>query len=467
MKAPRSGGYLAPMLTQHSPSDGVPAQKRRVRRLIAELRILRAAMDELSAYVYAKDLAGKYTFANRAMHKLYQKPLAEILGHDDTAFWDASRSQAIWQNDRSVLEGGKRLEAEEQLALPGRDPRTYFSVKAPVRDARGQITGIAGISTDITHFKQMEAELRHKNALLESVLENVDACIYTKDRARRYTYANAKMAAVAGRAPAELIGRTDEEVVAAEVADNWRVLDDRVFATGETQSGEEIVCLPSGEVRHFWVVQIPQRDASGDVVALLGIATDFTEFYQLKEKLARQANTDELTGVRNRRSLLQSARREFSRALRYGHPLAVLMVDIDYFKRINDRYGHDVGDHVLKALAKALSAELRDSDVLGRLGGEEFGVVLPNTTGAGAAIVAERLRARVDALRLTGDWGDPIEPKISVGVACIHGADRIEVVLKRADQALYAAKAAGRNRVCRADELPDADDPCTPVATSS
>jgi diguanylate cyclase (GGDEF)-like protein len=110
---------------------------------------------------------------------------------------------------------------------------------------------------------------------------------------------------------------------------------------------------------------------------------------------------------------------------------------------------------------------LRDSDVLGRLGGEEFGVVLPNTTGAGAAIVAERLRARVDALRLTGDWGDAIEPKISVGVASIHGADRIEVVLKRADQALYAAKASGRNRVCSADDLPDADDSCTPVETSN
>ena len=107
-----------------------------------------------------------------------------------------------------------------------------------------------------------------------------------------------------------------------------------------------------------------------------------------------------------------------------------------------------------------------DSDVLGRLGGEEFGIVLPNTTGAGAAIVAERLRARVDALRLTGDWGDAIEPKISVGVACIHGADRIEVVLKRADQALYAAKAAGRNRVFSADDLPDADDSCTSAVTS-
>ncbi|GAB3358148.1 hypothetical protein GCM10027430_28390 [Lysobacter tyrosinilyticus] len=467
MKAPHPGGYLASMLIQHSPSDGVPAPKRRIRRLIAELRILRAAMDELSAFVYAKDLAGKYTFANRAMHKLYQKPLTEILGHDDTDFWDPPRSQALWKNDRSVIEGGRRLEAEEQLAQPGRDPRTYFSVKAPVRDARGHITGIAGISTDITHFKQMESELRHKNALLESVLENVDACIYTKDRARCYTYANAKMAAVAGRTPTELIGHADEELVSAEVAANWRVLDDRVFATGETQSGEQIVCMPGGEVRHFWVVQIPQRDANGDVVALLGIATDFTEFYQLKEKLARQANTDELTGVRNRRSLLQSARREFSRAVRYGHPLAVLMVDIDYFKPINDRYGHDVGDHVLKALAKALSAELRDSDVLGRLGGEEFGVVLPNTTGAGAAIVAERLRTRVDALCLTGDWGDSIEPKISIGVACIHGAERIEVVLKRADQALYAAKAAGRNRVFSADDLPDADDSCgTVVATS-
>ena len=438
----------------HGPDVTLPAmsvQKRRVRRLIAELRILRTAMNELSAFVYAKDLAGRYIFANRAMHALYRAAPSDILGSDDSRFWDSPGSQAIWRNDRRVIDGGVRLETEEHLAMPGNELRTYFSVKTPVRDARGHVTGVAGISTDITHFKRLESELREKNALLESVLENVDACIYTKDRARRYTYANAKMAAVVGRTPEQLIGRTDEELVPPEVAADWRVLDDRVFATGETQSGEELSTSPDGERRHFWVVQIPQRDSSGEVVSLVGISTDFTEFYRLKEELARQATTDELTGVRNRRSLLETARQEFSRAGRYGHPLSMLMLDIDYFKRINDGFGHDVGDKVLRAVADACRRELRDSDVLGRLGGEEFGVLLPNTSREGAAVVAERLRARVDALRLSGDWGEDIMPKVSVGVACIQEATRIEVVLKRADEAMYAAKAAGRNRVHVAD----------------
>lgn len=440
-------------------------QQRRVRRLIAELRILRTAMNELSAYVYAKDLAGRYIFANRAMHALYRAAPNEILGSDDSRFWDGPGSQAIWRNDRSVIDGGARLETEEHLAMPGNELRTYFSVKAPVRDARGHVTGVAGISTDITHFKRLESELREKNALLESVLENVDACIYTKDSARRYTYANAKMAAVVGRTPDDLIGRTDEELVSPEVAADWRVLDDRVFETGETQSGEEISTSSDGERRHFWVVQIPQRDSRGEVVSLLGISTDFTEFYRLKEELARQATTDELTGVRNRRSLLETARQEFSRANRYGHPLSMLMLDIDHFKRINDGFGHDVGDKVLKAVADAFRRELRDSDVLGRLGGEEFGVLLPNTSSEGAVIVAERLRARVDALRIAGDWGEDITPKVSVGVACMQGATRIEMVLKRADEAMYAAKAAGRNRVQLAT-APETT-PCLPVAPAS
>ena len=443
----------------HSPVATLPPmhlQRRRTRRLIAELRILRTAINELSAFVYAKDLAGRYIFANRAMHALYRAAPNEVIGADDSRFWDIPGSRAIWRNDRRVIEGGVRLETEEHLAMPGADTRTYFSVKTPVRDARGRITGVAGVSTDITHFKRLESELREKNALLESVLENVDACIYTKDRARRYTYANAKMAAVVGRTPGELIGRTDEELVSAEVAADWRVLDDAVFQTGETQSGEEISTTPEGERRHFWVVQIPQRNAQGDVVSLLGISTDFTEFYRLKEELARQANTDELTGVRNRRSLLETARQEFSRANRYGSPMSMLMLDIDYFKRINDGFGHDVGDKVLKAVAEACRRELRDSDVLGRIGGEEFGVLLPNTDIEGAAVVAERLRARVDALVLSGDWGEDIRPKVSVGVACIQGAGRVEVVLKRADEAMYAAKAAGRNRV----HVSDTDESC-------
>lgn len=447
------------MPPQHTPVQGAPVQRRRLRRLIAELRILRTAMDELSAYVYAKDLAGKYTFANRALHTLYGAAHNEVLGSDDTRFWDVSRSGDIWQNDRRVIEDGVRLETEEYLALNSNELRTYFSVKAPVRDARGHITGVAGVSTDITHFKRLESELLEKNALLESVLENVDACIYTKDRKRRYTYANAKMAAVVGRTPPELIGRTDEELVPPEIAADWRVLDDRVFATGETQSGEEISTSANGETRHFWVVQIPQRDSRGEIVSLLGISTDFTEFYRLKEELVRQATTDELTGMRNRRSLLETARQEFARATRYGHSLSVLMLDIDYFKGINDRYGHDVGDKVLKAVADACRRELRDSDVLGRLGGEEFGVLLPNTGRESAAVVAERLRARIDALRLGGDWGDEIMPKVSVGVAGMEGASRIEAVLKRADQAMYAAKAAGRNCVYLADDLQGSDSP--------
>ncbi len=456
MERPGPGRYLARMPPQHAPTPGVPAQRRRVRRLIAELRILRTAMDELSAYVYAKDLAGRYTFANRAIQALYGVAHNQVLGFDDSRFWDMSRSEALRQNDRRVIEDGVRLESEEQIALLDNELRTYFSIKAPVRDARGRITGVAGVSTDITHFKQLESELLQKNALLESLLENVDACIYTKDRARRYTYANAKMAMLVGREPQDVIGHTAEELVPAEIAANWRVLDEHVFATGTKQSGEQVSVLPNGETRHFWVVQIPQRDSRGEIESLLGIATDFTQFYRLKEELARQATTDELTGVRNRRSLLETARQEFTRARRYGHPLSVLMLDIDHFKDINDRHGHDVGDRVLRAVADACRGELRDSDVLGRLGGEEFGVVLPNTSREGAMAVAERLRNCIDGLRLGGARGAHIAPKVSIGVACMHGASRIEAVLKRADQALYAAKAAGRNRVEMA--LAEADD---------
>ncbi|GAB3388696.1 sensor domain-containing diguanylate cyclase [Lysobacter fragariae] len=434
-------------------------QRNRLRKLIAELRILRTAMNELSAFVYAKDLAGRYTFANRAVHRLYGAGKGEVVGADDTHFWDVERSEAIWRNDRTVIDAGVRLETEEHLAMPDAPTRSYFSVKAPVRDAGGRITGVAGVSTDITHLKRLEADLREKNALLESLLENVDACIYVKDRARRYSYANAKMAALVDRSPEELIGRTDEELVAPELAAGWRVLDDKVFATGETQSGNEVSITPEGETRHFWVVQIPQRDASGDVASLLGISTDFTQFYRLQEELRRQAMTDELTGVRNRRSLLLTAQREFARASRYELPLSVLMIDIDHFKDVNDTHGHDVGDKVLKSITDALLRELRDSDVLGRFGGEEFAILLPNTTRAGAAILAERLRERVGAIRLTGDWDGVVEPTISIGVACSQGASCIEAVIKRADQSLYEAKANGRNQVHAAADTPEPDDP--------
>jgi diguanylate cyclase (GGDEF)-like protein len=173
-----------------------------------------------------------------------------------------------------------------------------------------------------------------------------------------------------------------------------------------------------------------------------------SELAKEADALERLACLDGLTGLNNRRHFMALAEMELSRFKRYGRPLALLMMDIDFFKSINDRYGHDVGDEVIKTVAKALQNHKRSSDIVGRIGGEEFALLLPEASLDSAAAAAERLRRLIaDCPISAGD--DRIQVTISVGAGACHDETcTIEQLLKEADIALYQAKRSGRNRVC-------------------
>jgi diguanylate cyclase (GGDEF)-like protein len=173
-----------------------------------------------------------------------------------------------------------------------------------------------------------------------------------------------------------------------------------------------------------------------------------SELAKEADMLERLACLDGMTGLNNRRHFSALAAMEWSRFKRYGRPLALLMLDIDFFKSINDRYGHDVGDQVIRAVADILQKQKRSSDVVGRMGGEEFALLLPEASVESAAAAAERLRRLVAEYPIVvGE--DRIPVTLSAGVAACHvGTSGIEQLLKEADIALYEAKRTGRNRVC-------------------
>jgi diguanylate cyclase (GGDEF)-like protein len=161
----------------------------------------------------------------------------------------------------------------------------------------------------------------------------------------------------------------------------------------------------------------------------------------------RLAETDALTGLTNRRHFLELAARELARSRRYGSPMALVLVDLDHFKRVNDRYGHLAGDQVLTAAARALASGLREIDVIARHGGEEFAILLPETDLTGAREVAERSCRRL-AETVTTVEGDEVRITASMGVASVTGgAATLDELLGRADRAMYGAKRAGRDRV--------------------
>jgi diguanylate cyclase (GGDEF)-like protein len=194
------------------------------------------------------------------------------------------------------------------------------------------------------------------------------------------------------------------------------------------------------------------------VRAMLRIQHLANELHLANRRLQLLARTDELTRVRNRRGLRSTLLREFHRAERYGAQLSLLALDIDRFKAVNDTHGHATGDVVLRTVAKALKDGLRQVDVVGRTGGEEFVVVCPETPATEALMVAQRLRAAVARERVAAPSGGTVAVTVSCGVATLGDvpAANADELLAYADAALYRAKALGRDRVEHAQQIHDA-----------
>ena len=205
---------------------------------------------------------------------------------------------------------------------------------------------------------------------------------------------------------------------------------------------------------------IPKKD--GIPECFVGIFEDITdrkkseeERTRLIEKLEFLSKTDSLTGLLNRRALIESLEYEVDRAKRYAAELSLILCDMDYFKEINDTYGHVAGDAVLQAVSQAIRDSLRGTDITGRYGGDEFMVILPETPFDGAKNFAERIRLSVKKTEIAITENHNIKMSLSLGITCFNAAsDNIDTIVRRADSALYEAKKIGGNAVHALDCLP-------------
>ena len=226
-----------------------------------------------------------------------------------------------------------------------------------------------------------------------------------------------------------------------------RVLAERMTAP---EDGEVDIEVPGAAGSRVFRGNVSSVDAPGGshAVRILTLV-DVTSMASAMGELRTQAYTDLLTGTLSRRRFQEVLEIEISRSRRHGHALAVLMMDLDHFKRVNDTFGHEVGDRVLKAVATSCEDVLRGSDALGRIGGEEFAVLLPETGSVGARVAAERLRQRIAAQRVTAPDGRVVQVTVSIGIAAGDPGDpsSLAALLEVADLGLYRAKEHGRNQV--------------------
>ncbi|QTP55369.1 diguanylate cyclase [Billgrantia sulfidoxydans] len=255
-----------------------------------------------------------------------------------------------------------------------------------------------------------------------------------------------------GYAAEEVIGKRDyRDFVTPETREAFEAAFRQVLGPQREGSAECELVTRSGDTLPV-VIQATAYHTRQGFVHSRAMVFDLSERKRLEEALARQAMTDPLTGLGNRRYLKDQASLEMARARRSGAPLSLIVIDLDHFKRINDEYGHDIGDLVLQDFARNAAEQLREGDVLCRMGGEEFAVLLPDTPKEAALLIAERLRQALESSPAAVD--EEVEPSgqlrytASMGVTWVNPeASTLKPAIKRADTGLYEAKARGRNRV--------------------
>jgi diguanylate cyclase (GGDEF)-like protein/hemerythrin-like metal-binding protein/PAS domain S-box-containing protein len=324
---------------------------------------------------------------------------------------------------------------------------------------------------------QSEINYRHLAEQFEAIFDHLPALVFYKDKENRFIRVNKYVAEAYKKTKNELEGVSLFDLYPEEEARRYFLDDLAVIESGkETLNIEEPWQTEDGP-RWVSTSKIPFVDAKGEIQGVIGISMDITErkradnliqelIHRLeleRDQARKSALLDGLTGIANRKGFDYTLEREYLRLQRSGASMSLIMIDIDHFKKFNDRYGHLAGDVCLRKVATALQDTLgRTPDYLARFGGEEFVVILPDTISAGALVVAERLRKAVEALAIPNEDSETSSwVTISLGVATIRPKrhDAMDHIIQLADSALYRAKDVGRNRVEVAgiEDVPDGD----------
>lgn len=425
---------------------------------------IRNLLDGADEIIYFKDLQSRFLRVSRGYARLHGRSVPrEIVGLTDFDLFDSVHAQGAYDDEqRIVATGVPMLGHVERETWQGRADSWVSSSKYPLLDARGAIIGTFGVSRDITdrvHAEQAlervaleseaaNAELVRVSGELAAVLAASPDAISRYGPDLRYRYVNPGYERLWRRTADAVRGRRDRDIGVGEAfLGVWEAALRSVLDTGaDTQLELEIDDgAPAGRWLH--AVLTPERDTAGSTTGVLASVRDVTAMKHAEQELAHRAMHDEVTGLPNRRLFMDRLRQSLLRLRRRPGSLAVLFVDLDRFKRVNDEFGHDQGDAVLAAVAGRLRDVARAEDTVARLGGDEFVVLCEDVrSGIGGVDVAGRI-VRV----LTEPYpvhGAAVEIGASVGVAVADNPDvDPSLLLRSADGAMYCVKQAGGNGV--------------------
>lgn len=364
----------------------------------------------------------------------------EILGCKPEDFIERHFKKATTKKEASKsLEALKRVfsgKIIKQFVLNKKDNKWKIASKenkATSTEKEGRIVGVRRVKRDIRENNQVEEELRNIAAKNKSLIIAVPDLMFRLDKNGIFLGFIPEKESSLEKLSIGFLGKSVNDVLDKEIAKKFIQCVKQAVKTGETQTLEYQLSL-NGKDYHYET----RIAAIGNEEALV-VVRDFTRQKQAES----MAVTDPLTNAYNRRKFSEVLDQEIKRVERYDRSFSIVLLDIDNFKKINDMHGHDVGDFVLKRVTELVRENIRDVDILSRYGGEEFVIILPETSIKGAMVVAERIRKVIESACF-----DKVgHITVSAGVSDFMQGDNSESVFKKADNALYIAKNEGRNRV--------------------
>jgi len=362
-----------------------------------------------------------------------------------------SPDEAGWRSHREALDAHRSFRNFEFSRLGADGSALHMSISGdPVFDENGAFKGYRGIGTDITARKRAEHELRDTAERLRVFADNVPVMIAAFDATLRYRSVNKQFAEFFGFGVENIVGKHLREVVGEEA---YREVEGNFMRAlqGQAVTYQRMRAVANGEPRHLEVKLLPHIGDQGKVLGLFAVTTDITEHKQAEERIQRVAHHDVLTGLPNRLLFNDRLQQAISLAKRDSRQFALLFLDLDKFKPVNDSLGHAAGDELLRAVAARIRGQVRESDTVARVGGDEFTVILPDIARKEESeIVAKKIIDALSVPFLIGPHGRNIQIGSSIGIAIYPTDGRdADMLVSSADSAMYSAKQTGNShRYC-------------------
>ena len=317
----------------------------------------------------------------------------------------------------------------------------------PIMDSRGGVSTIIAVIVDITRRKNIQLRLKESEEFLRRVVDTTPNLIFVKNRKGEFTLVNKAVADIYNIGIQDMVGKKDTDFnthpseVDGYLRDDLEVMDSlkNVFIP------EESITAPDGTLRWLQTIKVPIVDSDGVARHILGVSADITMLKEAQKKLLEMATHDSLTGLPNRRMLNDRLNEVIARSKRNERLIAVLFMDLDGFKEVNDNFGHNAGDMLLKQVAERLMETVREIDLVSRMGGDEFTIILESViTVQDVIVVADRIIEIIQKPFDIGGTGAHVTTSVGISIFPNDGLDA-ETLLRKADNAMYKAKNSGKN----------------------